>query len=422
MIEKVILACLLFDSNTHDYINKLTIDDFSGEENRTVFKIIKDLYEKGITPDYVTVANKMRISEISIKILPTLDLQCSTGNIADYFRELKQETAKRQLQNLIYDTKLSLVDGNEIDDIIQNVVNTLSNIDLDDESKRLIDVGTIDTETFSNREKIKSEFSNLDKIIGGFCLGELSVWTGKSGQGKSTFLSQLMLNTINEGYKVCAYSGELINEQFQYWLMLQACGSDHLDKVYDKIKQCEEKIPNKNAVAKIREWLKGKMYLYNNEFTGKDNNIIDVFKMAYKKYGCKVFLVDNLMTAKYDYSSKDNYYVQQSGFVGELVRFAKTYNVHVHLVAHPKKTQGELTKEDIAGTMDITNRADNTFSVNRDEEAKVTTVRILKNRSEGIQNVQVAFNFDIATKRFSPTESDMFKYKKYKWENENYEN
>ena len=128
------------------------------------------------------------------------------------------------------------------------------------------------------------------------------------------------------------------------------------------------------------------------------------------------------MTAKYDYSSKDNYYVQQSGFVGELVRFAKTYNVHVHLVAHPKKTQGELTKEDIAGTMDITNRADNTFSVNRDEEAKVTTVRILKNRSEGIQNVQVAFNFDIATKRFSPTESDMFKYKKYKWENENYEN
>ena len=138
--------------------------------------------------------------------------------------------------------------------------------------------------------------------------------------------------------------------------------------------------------------------------------------MAHKKYGCSVFLVDNLMTARYDYNNKENYYIQQSGFVGELVRFAKTYNVHVHLIAHPKKTQGEITKEDISGTMDITNRADNTFSVNIDEENGLTLVKILKNRSEGIQNLQVAFKFDVPTKRFIPVGDDMLKYKKYKWE------
>ena len=121
----------------------------------------------------------------------------------------------------------------------------------------------------------------------------------------------------------------------------------------------------------------------------------------------------------------DNYILMgnvgdSSGFVIKDLKLRKvTYD---HTLVNLLVSAGELTKEDIAGTMDITNRADNTFSVNRDEEAKVTTVRILKNRSEGIQNVQVAFNFDVATKRFSPTESDMFKYKKYKWENENYEN
>lgn len=212
--------------------------------------------------------------------------------------------------------------------------------------------------------------------------------------------------------------GELINEQFQYWLMLQACGSSHLIEKYDDVKQRNVKVPTENAMNYVRNWLRGKIFLYNNEFTGKDNNILDVFKLAFKKFGCQVFLVDNLMTAKYDYNNKDNYYIQQSGFVGELVRFAKTYNVHVHLVAHPKKTQGEITKEDISGTMDITNRADNTFSVNRDEENNTTVVRILKNRSEGIQNMQCAFTFDIDSKRFIPLGSEMSKYKKYGWEKE----
>jgi len=37
----------------------------------------------------------------------------------------------------------------------------------------------------------------------------LSVWTGGSGDGKSTFLGQELLTAINHGFNVCAYSGEL---------------------------------------------------------------------------------------------------------------------------------------------------------------------------------------------------------------------
>lgn len=417
VIEKTVISCLLSDPSTHEYINKLTIDDFCGIENRTIFKIIKDLYDSGTTPDYVTVSSKMPWGELSIKTLPVLDFQFMTSNMADYVRELKHHTATRQLQNLIADTRVEIIDGKDIDKIIKGVIHNLQDIDIADD-KALVDVGTIEPSKFIHRKKIKSEFKNLDKMIGGFCMGELSVWTGKSGQGKSTFLSQLLLNAINEGYKVCAYSGELINEQFQHWLMLQACGKWHLTEEYDEIKQKNVLVPEPTAIEKIKNWLKGNIFLYNNEFTGRDNNIIDVFKTAYKKYGCTVFLVDNLMTAKYnnDGGNSANYYVQQSNFVGELVRFAKMYDVHVHLVAHPKKSSGELTKEDISGTLDISNRADNTFSVSRDDENGLTLVRILKNRSDGIQNLQVAFKFEPETKRFIPANDDMYKYKKYSWE------
>lgn len=96
--------------------------------------------------------------------------------------------------------------------------------------------------------------------------------------------------------------------------------------------------------------------------------------------------------------------------------------MHVHLIAHPKKTVGELSKEDIAGSLDITNRADNAFSVNRDENTNVTIVNILKNRSDGVQNKQIALNFDTRSKRFTPQGNDMSIYKKYGWEKEEWMN
>lgn len=68
----------------------------------------------------------------------------------------------------------------------------------------------------------------LDKGIGGFFAGELSVWTGKRGVGKSTILGQLLLEAIDQGHTVCAYSGELPKEQFREWIYLQAAGPEHI--------------------------------------------------------------------------------------------------------------------------------------------------------------------------------------------------
>ncbi len=416
MLEEAIIACILVEEDNSSYIDMLDIDDFTNVNYQVILKLIKKLKTEGKKIDYITVANNMPWSEVSIKLLPTYDIKYSLRHVTDYIKELKNKTATRNLHKLLNNVTSEVLKGTSAEALIKDTIRKLSEIETVD-SQKLIDVGDIDDTKYSGRIRIKSELSNLDKMVGGFCLGELSVWTGKSGQGKSTLLSQLMLSAVNQGFMVCAYSGELINEQFQHWLLLQACGNSNLIKKYDPYKLQDIYVPSTEATTKIKKWLKGKYYLYNNEFTGKDNNIIDVFNLALKK-GCRVFLVDNLMTAKYNYSNKESYYIQQSGFVGELVRFAKTNNVHVHLIAHPKKTVGELTKEDIAGSLDITNRADNAFSVNRDENNNTTIVNILKNRSDGVQNKQIALDFDIRSKRFTPQGNDMSKYKKYGWENE----
>ena len=73
----------------------------------------------------------------------------------------------------------------------------------------LLDLADVKPPDFSSLEKVLSGIGNLDRALGGFYLGELSVWTGKRGEGKSTILSQMLLESIDQGYPVCAYSGEL---------------------------------------------------------------------------------------------------------------------------------------------------------------------------------------------------------------------
>lgn len=289
----------------------------------------------------------------------------------------------------------------------------------------LIDLADVVPFDLSSVERACSGIPGIAHSIGDFLMGEVSIWTGKSGQGKSTLLGQMMIEAVNEGKPVCAYSGELRADRFQYWVNLQAAGSKHIEYFFDRVKDKKVGFLQKETANKIKEWYRGKFWLYDNNLnseTNEETGIIKLFTYAARKYDCKVFLVDNLMTSRFDSgTSEKDYYRAQSNFVGELNHFAKAYNVHVHLVAHPKKTKGKLEKDDISGTGDITNRADNVFSVERVEDSSVgcdTIINIMKNRSEGVQNVEVGLKFDPDSKRFWQPSDPIGASKKYGWETE----
>jgi twinkle protein len=251
----------------------------------------------------------------------------------------------------------------------------------------LIDLADVKPFDVRNVERVKSNISFLDAATGGFLMGELSVWTGKRGHGKSTLLGQLLLEAVDQGTSVCAYSGELRADRFQYWINLQAAGSKEISRYYDAVRGKEVAYIEKSTLEKIMRWYRGKFFLYDNgvaDYNAEETSILKVFEYTVKRYDCRVFLIDNLMTARYACISDADYYRQQSAFVGVLVSFAKRFNVHVHLVAHPRKTHGGLDNDDIGGSGDITNRADNVFSIERVQDAEFDVVlNILKNRSEG---------------------------------------
>lgn len=251
-----------------------------------------------------------------------------------------------------------------------------------------------------------SRIHELDRAIGGFLMGELSIWTGKRGEGKSTLLNQILLQSIDQGHKVCAYSGELTAWRFKEWAMLQAAGPGHVTPREDKESGKTFYAVPQPIQEQIDAWWDKRFFLYDLGIaTAHDeDSILNVFTMAVRRYGCDVFLVDNIMTANLKGAREADFYRAQSSFTGRLVSFAKRYGVHVHLVAHPRKTANKsLEADDVGGAGDITNRADNVFSLKRipegAEKGYDSVLEVLKNRSFG-NKVKIGLDFEPTSRRF----------------------
>ena len=117
-------------------------------------------------------------------------------------------------------------------------------------------------------------------------------------------------------------------------------------------------------------------------------------------------MVDNLMSTRFNVSKDNDYYRAQSNFTGRLVDFAKRFGAHVHLVVHPRKTEAgrRLEADDVGGSGDVTNRADNVFSVQRldantaAENGYDTVLSVLKNRSFG-ETPSIGLKYDSKSRR-----------------------
>lgn len=256
----------------------------------------------------------------------------------------------------------------------------------------LADVPFVDPTTVP---RIYTNIPALDNAIGGLGEGGITVLSGKRGEGKSTIGGSLLLNAIHQGYKVCAYSGELSKQKFLEWTMLQATESKYISTRIDYNTGKTYPYVPLNIQTRIREWIDDKFYLFDNECISDEeqiNAILKIFTMCARRYGCKLFLVDNMMIALS--SSVDEELRGQAKFAAALKAFAVKYKVHVILVAHPRKTQvgSTFTSDDVSGSSTITNIADNVISIEK------PNIRVTKNREFGICEY-IECNYNPANRR-----------------------
>ena len=432
MREDVInlIQWLLVDVDLGIKLLKIPIKTFSDEELEEMYKTIVDFKKK-----YGVVSHR-ELGELAKKNLFNWQLFVEY-NFYEYLEnESFSPKVVKSWVDFYQDKILEDYKENALSNLRTKYINNEITAEEFTKQKKIIDTYEINNENnfkdiheldLSDEEKtyISSGVRMIDYDIKGFALGELSVWSGGNGSAKSTFLNQLALETINQNYNVAIYSGELTSKRLMQWITLQASGKDNVINVSGFYKPTDE------AKSKILYWLDGKLLVFDNAKGNKKDIILNSIKDVVEKKKVKVVIIDNLMSIDLDNSSK---YDEQSNFIKELSSLAKDLNIHIHFVCHPRKTTLFLRKNDISGTADLTNIADNVFILHRvgkdfirnfketfdikDDKYQLfnysNVIEICKNREYGVQDEFIGLYYEKESKRLL---NNLGEQKHFGWEN-----
>lgn len=272
---------------------------------------------------------------------------------------------------------------------------------------------------------IPTGYKELDKKIIGLLMGDVTVLSGLSGSGKSSWIDCVVLNAVQRGYKVGIWSGELQDFRFQSWIDQIAAGKNYVCKKegYENYYYAPKNISNQ-----INKWLEGKLFLYNNNYGSKWQQLFADIKTLVKNEGTQLVVLDNLMALQIDSYDGDKY-TQQTRFINDLKEYAKAKNIHVILVCHPRKEGGFLRKESISGTADLTNLADSVIIIHRigkDFEQRAgeffgkdkvlpylkynSVIEVCKNRSMGVIDLLVGMYYEVESRRLKNEISENIVY------------
>jgi len=187
--------------------------------------------------------------------------------------------------------------------------------------------------------------------------GEVTLWTGTSHAGKSTFLNYLNNMYLPHGNATQGvFVGSFEVKPERTLKRMATAFAKNIGWNYLCRTSCEQFL----EIAGDR--------LFFADVVGfiEEKTLLDMMRFAFKRFGVTWFVIDSLMKIK----GLDDDYPRQNDFVNRLQEFAKSTGSHVHLVAHPRKGQpgSKPGLMDVKGSSTLSNSVDNVVVVCRNHD------------------------------------------------------
>jgi len=185
--------------------------------------------------------------------------------------------------------------------------------------------------------------------------GELTIWSGINGNGKSMVMGQVAL-WLAKHTSVLIASMEMKAEITVARMIRQASGIDK---------------PSADFYPKFKEKTDDNLWLYDQTDTVDSQDILAMIDWAAERLNIKHIMIDSLMMCGVNQDDNES----QKNFVAQLTTRAKHHNIHIHLVTHARKAPvGSKdyfpNKFDIAGSAAISNLAFNILIIHLNEKKK----------------------------------------------------
>ncbi|XP_076313251.1 LOW QUALITY PROTEIN: mitochondrial DNA helicase [Tachypleus tridentatus] len=233
----------------------------------------------------------------------------------------------------------------------------------------------------------------LNRLLKGHRRGELTVFTGPTGSGKTTFMSEYSLDLCMQGVGTTVGSFEIKNVRLAKMMLTQFA-----------------QIPLEKNLEHYEHWADKfeQLPLYFMTFHGQQSmrNVLDAMSHAVYVHDIQHVIVDNvqfMLGTSEDNTRLDRFW-RQDLLVACFRKFATQYNCHVTLVMHPRKERetDELSNSSIFGGAKASQEADNILIL---QDKRLSTLRgrkyiqVTKNRFDGDIGI-MPLEFDKETMSF----------------------
>lgn len=242
---------------------------------------------------------------------------------------------------------------------------------------------------------LSTGFNNLDDFYT-ITKGQLTVVTGIPSHGKSEFMDQIIINTIDlHDWNWLVFSPENYPLKF------------HMDKLLSKITDMPFRINRLDRMTRVE--LDGAMKKIRNNvdflsISEYGTTLDAVLMVAKKKENINGLIIDpwNEIENKRRRGQSETEWIGES--LSKIRRFARANNIGVWVVAHPTKIKkvesGDRfevpTAYDIMGSSHWYNRADNILTVYRNEKDVEVFIQKVKFKTNGKKGA-VKFDYDVPT-------------------------
>lgn len=198
--------------------------------------------------------------------------------------------------------------------------------------------------------------------------GEVTLYAGSNGGGKSLVTGQIALGLVRQDQRVCIASFEMKPKRSLFRMLRQFAGEN-----IDSIMFSDRVAVINRVLDRMHYFSRNRLWFYDQQGSTSSREVIAMARYCAVELGIQHVFIDSLMKCV---AAEDDYNAQKY-FVDELTALARDHNIHVHLVHHIRKLGSEEqqpNKHDIKGTGAITDQVDNVLLMWRNKKKEKAAI------------------------------------------------
>lgn len=411
--ERAVLAAILIDPSRLDAVSgDLRQGDYYVPRHQLIYGAMLDLHREGVTPDIRTVQARLDALGVSdaaggLAYLSGLDVDLpDLSRVSAYVDVVRDRAIRREAIQVFREGVQDAAGDLTAEEIIGRARAKLDRLELD--HGRLQDLRPLDAERYM-REVLESPpgevvglssgLPDLDKKTQGFCGGQLWVFGGRPGGGKSTLGMNIADHVaLSRGGRVAMFSLEMTRREIAQRFVSSNARIEHWRIRAGLLDQSWKE----EAMDTSRE-LDAAPILLCDESGITVEKLRSMVYIAHSANPLSLVIVDylQLMRSTDRFERRD---LEVGHYARSLKHIAMDLDIPVLALSQLRRAS-EMHKDkvpqlsDLRESGDIENDADGVVLIHRKEDAEYGDLIVAKNRGGAMG--KIPFHFDGAKLRFT---------------------